>query len=139
MLLGEGEDDYAWSLTPPRPRGPGTTTPEKLVEEARSLRDLRRRRGHYFPAALFAEIGWDMLLSLYVVDGRDKISSTRLSQLTGAPMTSLLRWLYFLEVEVLVRGRSDPFDGRVKIIELTDKGRGAIDAYLEDSLRKRED
>lgn len=137
-LLSEGEDDYAWSLAPPRPWELGTGATEKLVEEARFLRDSRRRRGHYFPATIFGEIGWDLLISSYIADGREKLSTSRLTQLAGAPMTSVLRWLCFLEAEALVRGRTDPFDGRVKIIELTDKGRGAIDAYLEDLLRKRE-
>lgn len=138
-LLGEGEDNYAWSLSAPRPRGLGTYAPEKLVKEARAIRELRQRRGQYFPAAIFGEIAWDVLLSLYIADGREKMSTTRLTQLIGAPMTSVLRWLEVLEARLFIQARRDPFDGRVRIIDLTDKGRGAIDAYLEESLRKRED
>lgn len=137
-LLGEVENDYAWSLAPPRPRGLGSNRPEVLVQQAQSLRESRRKRGHYFPAAIFGEIAWDLLLSLYIADGREKMSTTRLTGLIGAPLTSALRWLYLLESELLLRGRSDPFDARARIIELTDVGRGAMDAYLEDTLRKAE-
>lgn len=102
-----------------------------LVDRARDVFNERKRRTQFFPRHLFDEPGWDMLLALYLTDfagGRQ--TTSRLISWVGAPMTTSLRWILYLEDHQLVSRERHPKDQRVVFVDLTDKGRQALDRYF---------
>jgi DNA-binding MarR family transcriptional regulator len=105
-----------------------------LVEQARKTFANRAQRSRFFSSAMFGEAAWDMLLALYVTEmsgARHTVSG--LTNLSGVPPTTALRWLDFLEQEQLVARRPNPLDGRVFFVEITDKAREALDTYFSET------
>jgi DNA-binding MarR family transcriptional regulator len=113
--------------------------PVRLVNLARSILLARRRRNKVFNKAMFGEPAWDMLLTLYadMAEGPHH-SVSRLSALSGAPPTTALRWLDYLEKERLVIREANPTDRRSDFVELTDKGRATMERYLCETLNSAE-
>jgi DNA-binding MarR family transcriptional regulator len=109
--------------------------PRSLVEFAKRILEARRRRTECLSKPMFGEPAWDMLLALYT-SGNDQArhSVTRLTAVSGAPPTTALRWLDYLQKERLVSRQPNPTDGRSDFVELTDKGRSAMDTYLSGTL-----
>jgi DNA-binding MarR family transcriptional regulator len=100
-----------------------------LIERAQAIFSERSRRAEYLSRAMFGEPAWDMLLCLYILDGR-RVSFGNLVSMIGQPMTTAVRWIDYLEKERLVARRPDPDDRRVVDIELLDRGREVLDSYL---------
>jgi DNA-binding MarR family transcriptional regulator len=121
-------------------RLPETLTPEQrqiLRDEA--AREQRRRglRRKLFDPNLFGEPAWEILLALYVADDVERrLSIAQLTAVTHVPLTTALRWLAHLEDQDLVSRTIAPDDQRMVLIELTDSGRRAMNAYLS---RARDD
>ena len=102
-----------------------------LCERATQIRFSRELRQRSFKQNMFGEPAWDILLALYVIDGNQRRLSIReLANLASQPLTTALRWLDYLEDQQLIVRRSNPFDQRVVFVELSAKGRGAMDEYL---------
>ena len=109
------------------------TTSDELIVCARALLQMRRLRARHFNRAMFAEPAWDILLLLYLADsseGRQTIG--QVAELVETPLTTALRWIGYLEKEHLVGRKDHPTDRRIVFIELTDKGRTALDAFLSE-------
>lgn len=130
-------DISSWNA-PQRPAdltiSPATHDAELHALAKASLRARRIRRRH-LPDPMFGEPAWDMLLSLYAgsqSEARPTIS--RLVGESGAPATTALRWIDYLESASFVERRANPTDRRVAFVHLTDKGHQAIEAYLEDLM-----
>jgi DNA-binding MarR family transcriptional regulator len=124
------------SLSEPAPRG--AVSADDLLALARSTIDARNLRRAHLPAPIFGEPAWNMLLLLYVSSGSGtKESVSMLSLSSGAAATTALRWIDYLVREELVMRQPNRHDLRVVHVELTDKGRGAIEAYLVDLLAQR--
>jgi DNA-binding MarR family transcriptional regulator len=106
------------------------------VAMARRIVARRRLRSQFFKKPMFGEPAWDMLLALYAgsVDG-PRQSVGRLSAASGSPATTALRWLDYLVKEQLVVRAASPTDGRSDFVELTDKGRSAMERYLSETTR----
>jgi len=100
------------------------------ADQIRHSRDLRHKS---FDRNLFGEPAWDILLTLYVIDSDQRRLSTRdLSKHANLALTTALRWLDYLAEQELITRKTNPFDRRVVYIELSDKGRVAMDHYLAD-------
>ena len=98
------------------------------ADQIRRSRDLRHKS---FDRNLFGEPAWDILLTLYVIDAdRRRLSTRDLSKHANLALTTALRWLEYLEEQELITRKTNPFDRRVVYIELSDKGRLAMDHYL---------
>lgn len=98
------------------------------ADQIRQSRDLRHKS---FDRNLFGEPAWDILLTLYMIDGdRRRLSTRDLSKHANLALTTALRWLDYLEEQDLVTRKTNPFDRRVIYVELSDKGRVAMDHYL---------
>ena len=94
----------------------------------RASRELRRK---LFDPHMFGEYGWDILLALYVNENtRGRLNTTELCAQSGAPMTSALRWLDFLEERDLITRCDSTVDQRIVYVELSNKGRMTMDAYF---------
>jgi DNA-binding MarR family transcriptional regulator len=103
------------------------------LERARFLLLMRRLRARYFSRAIFGEPAWEVLLLLYIThasEGRQSIG--RVAEWIETPLTTVLRWVAYLEKERLVERASHPTDRRVSFISLTDKGRHALEAFLDE-------
>ena len=98
------------------------------ANQIRFSRDLRRKT---FDPNLFGEPAWDILLSLYIIDGdRRRLNARELSKHANLASTTALRWLDYLEEQELIARKTSKFDRRVIYVELSHKGRSAMDHYL---------
>lgn len=104
---------------------------DRLAKLAEKLFRDRRARSKYFPAELFGEPPWDILLDLSVAYARKRRVSTMDPGLTaGIPQATTLRWLSTLETEGLMERARDPTDGRRIFVRLTPKAAEAMERYL---------
>lgn len=106
---------------------------DELIARANAVLQTRRLRAQHFNRGMFAEPAWDILLLLYLADsseGRQTIG--HLAELVDTPLTTVLRWVGYLEKEHLAERKHHPTDRRIVFIKLTDKGRTALDAFLRE-------
>jgi DNA-binding MarR family transcriptional regulator len=107
----------------------------KSIALAHALCRARQRRTAYVSRAMLGEPAWDMLLVLYINDfDGPRLSVGRLATLSGAPMTTALRWLDYLAKERLISRQPHPTDRRSELVELTDRARSALNQYLSETL-----
>lgn len=110
---------------------PATGDREVLASRARIVLNARRRREQFFNPIIFGEPAWDILLMLYASEqSSGRLTMSRLAEWVETPLTTVVRWVKFLEEEGLVRRQPHPTDRRTVFIELLEKGRGALDSYL---------
>lgn len=104
---------------------------EKLIERARLVLSSRQLRASYFNRAMFGEPAWDVLLALYITEGtEDPHSVGRIAELVQAPLTTVARWIDYLEKERMVCREAHPSDKRVIFIRLLERGRQLLESYL---------
>jgi DNA-binding MarR family transcriptional regulator len=105
---------------------------QPISEQAvRLILKARRSRDKYFPANLFADPAWDMLLELYAAElGQRRMSISSLCIGAGVPATTALRWISTLEKNCLLDRSNDPFDGRRVWVYLSAAGSEAMTAYF---------
>ena len=107
-------------------------------ERAREILRHRRRRYDLFGRSMFGEPAWEMLLRLYMLDSGQRQTLSRLAEFCGAPKTTAIRWIEYLEVQRLIRRESHPNDKRAEFVELTDRAREALELYLSETLSNGE-
>jgi DNA-binding MarR family transcriptional regulator len=104
-------------------------------QEIRAILKARRDRAKFFPADLFADPAWDMLLELYAAQlGQRRISVSKLCLGSGVPPTTALRWINTLERKRLLTRSADALDGRRVFVQLSDEGITAMTAYFANNL-----
>lgn len=104
----------------------------RRIQRLKEIQNHRISRSEFFDMTLFADPAWDMLLLLMQRDLEQfRISTTELSLASNVPATTALRWISRLSAEKLIVRVKDPFDGRRVFVELTDKGRAKMNAYLD--------
>lgn len=119
---------------PALPVGPPASR-DQLMWQAKVIAHRRKRRSEFFPPAMFGEPAWDMLLALYTgKPDRPAPTVTSLAALIGAPPTSTLRWLDYLEGQHFIARETHPTDKRSVVARLTDEARAALEAYLSETL-----
>lgn len=105
--------------------------PQLDASAVRGVIRQRESRKKYFPAHLFADPAWDMLLDLAAAKAEKKrVSVTSLCLASGVPMTTALRWITTLSEEKLIERIEDPTDGRRVFIELTEQAYQAMIRYF---------
>jgi DNA-binding MarR family transcriptional regulator len=112
----------------PGDRGSLRAMAERLYAE-------RRRRDEHFPAGLFGEPAWDLLLALFIAhdDGRDlspeeAFAAAQIEPEDGPPLIERL------EAAGLVQRRRAPQDRRRAGLALTDRALNQLGDYLADSV-----
>lgn len=97
----------------------------------RELIKLRRLREQHFPADLFADPAWDILLDLFAARTEGKsVSVSSLCIAAAVPPTTALRWITTMtEHGALVR-RQDPMDARRVFIELSADSAERLTSYF---------
>jgi DNA-binding MarR family transcriptional regulator len=91
---------------------------------AEAMFEVRKARSRIFPASMFNEPAWDMLLALYLAD--DAPAAADLARWTNTPLTTATRWITYLEVHKLITREACPVDKRVQRVRLTDLARGKL-------------
>lgn len=99
--------------------------------DIRSTIKARNHRAQFFPADLFADPAWDILLALYAAElGQKRVSVTAACAAAQVPGTTALRWLACLEQACLITRLKDPFDGRRVFIQLSVTAAESMKAYF---------
>lgn len=103
----------------------------KLVSRARTMLTARRLRERHFNRIMFGEPAWDILLMLYLSEqSSGRLTMSRLAVWVETPLTTVVRWVNFLEEQGLVERRAHPTDRRTLFINLSEQGRAALDSYF---------
>ena len=136
-LAGQRRGNYAgYREAAPTLRAPPDTyrsgpTPPVTADDVRGIVRLRRMRERYFPADLFADPAWDMLLDLMVARiEKSAIAVSSLCIAAAVPPTTALRWIKTMTDNGMFVRVSDPDDGRRIFIELSENTAQAMMAYL---------
>ena len=106
---------------------------EKPVDAAsiRRLLRVRRDRDRFFPAEIFADPAWDMLLDLTAAQLEGKpVPVSSLCIAAAVPTTTALRWIRSLTEAGLFERRVDPMDARRTYINLSANAAAAMLSYL---------
>src|SRR3546814_13299589 len=91
----------------------------------------RRMREQYFPADLFADPAWDMLLDLYAARlERQPVSVSSLCIEAAVSAPTALRWLQTMTDAGLFGREADAHDGRRLFITMDDSARDALARYF---------
>ena len=117
------------NLLPAVPDKPGH---HDLIERATIVWRSRRLRGRYFDPAIFGEPAWDLLMLLYITSASgERQTPGKLATELNTPLTTVLRWIGYLEKERLVERDPHPTDRRTVFIKLLERGKLALDDYLK--------
>ncbi|HEY6661568.1 MAG TPA: MarR family winged helix-turn-helix transcriptional regulator [Sphingomicrobium sp.] len=115
----------------PRPAEPVGDAPDVSAETVRAIIRARRLRGRYFPAELFADPAWDMLLDLLQAEiSKLRVPVSSLCIAAAVPATTALRWLKSMVQEGIFIRREDPHDGRRVFVELAPATSQALRRYF---------
>jgi hypothetical protein len=108
------------------------TIERQRAKEVRRVLRQRRMREQYFPADLFADPAWDMLLDLYAARlERQPVSVSSLCIAAAVPATTALRWIKTMTDAGLFVREGDPHDGRRIFIGLAEGACDALARYFE--------
>jgi len=119
--------------------GPVRTEDESEALNAADIRAIiraRRLRESYFPACLFADPAWDMLLDLMAarLEG-SPVAVSSLCIASAVPATTALRWIRTLTDQGLLVRVADPRDGRRVFIDLSEQTAWRLTEYLRAAQR----
>ncbi len=113
------------------PEGPDHLASAITAVEVRAIIRQRRLRDRYFPAELFADPAWDMLLDLAAARiERTRVAVSSLCIAAAVPPTTALRWIKAMTEKGLLRRVADPHDARRIFIQLSDDAAAAMERYL---------
>ncbi|MFL6726655.1 MAG: MarR family transcriptional regulator [Sphingomicrobium sp.] len=113
---------------PPVGARPDSAVTERHVQ---NLLTFRRKRVHFFDAALFADPAWDILLELYAAElGQRRVSISSVGIGAALPATTALRWINVLETKGMIWRHPDPMDGRRVFVALTPDTVSAMDRFF---------
>jgi hypothetical protein len=104
--------------------------------QVRAIIRARRLRDQYFPAELFADPAWDILLDPFAAQlEKRSVAVSSLCIAAAVPATTALRWIKTLtDIGLLIR-TADPQDGRRVYIELAPKTAEGVGACLKAAQR----
>lgn len=110
----------------------GGQAPINLVDRAREQLAVRKARRRFFPADLFHEPAWEMLIALFIVYETDHSMNVKaLVSCSDAPATTSQRWIDHLHKSGLIDRVTDTVDRRRIDISLTERGYNAMVSYLK--------
>ena len=122
-----GTDPSRQSVTP------DSEAADRLKSFARQIYEKRQKRISRFGSQMFGEPAWEMLLILYLEEGGERQSQTRLADLSGAARSTAMRWIDYLVRKGLAYREDHPTDKRRNFIALSDKGRQLLELYLSET------
>jgi DNA-binding MarR family transcriptional regulator len=97
----------------------------------------RQSRTAHFARSMFGEPAWDLLLAIYVSEATDRPPTvTDAANMADIPLSTVSRWIQFLEERGLIDRRRSGKDGRASIVTLSKQGRASLEAYFVDLLAR---
>jgi DNA-binding MarR family transcriptional regulator len=139
--LAPRDEDFGGQVRSPTrdyAAAPRSFEPDERVvhrQRAKAVRRMlrqRRMREQYFPADLFADPAWDMLLDLYAARlERQPVSVSSLCIAAAVPATTALRWIKTMTDAGLFLREADPHDGRRIFIGLAEAAFEGLARYFE--------
>lgn len=91
----------------------------------------RQRRQDFFPAHLFFDPAWDILLALALANlEQHRVTVSELCTAACAPYTTALRYIQAMIDLGLVVSRDDPLDGRRRFLSMSADAAKCMSAYL---------
>jgi hypothetical protein len=116
--------------------GQGAHVPEVSADTVMRLIRARRLRSKFFPADLFADPAWDMMLDLLHAElMQRRVSVSSLCAAADVAPTTALRWLTNMVDQGLFVRRSDPLDGRRVFVELAPDVSTGLKRYFVEAAR----
>lgn len=107
--------------------------PIVTVLDVRNVIRMRRLRDKFFPADIFADPAWDMLLDLTAARLSDTdVSVSSLCIAAAVPATTALRWIRTMTEAGLFIRHADPADGRRVYIGLSDEAADGMMRYFKE-------
>lgn len=104
---------------------------EISASDIRRLIRARRARERFFPAELFSDPAWDMLLDLMAARlDAQPVAVSSLCIAAAVPTTTALRWIRSLCDAGIFERRIDPDDARRAFVTLSEASAAAMLAYL---------
>lgn len=105
-------------------------TGKRASAALRSIIRARQLRASYFPAGIFADPAWDMLLDLMRArQAGQAISISSLCIASGVPPTTALRWIKTMTDRGIFVRTADAADGRRVFIRVADDAAAAFTAW----------
>lgn len=102
----------------------------ELEETVSKIISARRNRSLHFPAGIFSDPAWDILLQLTLAESRCvRLTTSSLCDAIDAPTTTALRWIGLLADEGLVVRHDDVNDKRRTYIELSSDAFASMNDY----------
>ena len=112
----------------------GIGSRKDLILGAELMQKRGAARATHFPQEMFGEVAWNIMITLYVEEEKRSLSLTSISMMNYVPMTTLLRWITYLEIRMLVTTIPVVTDARIRLLKMTDKGRNAMDECMTELL-----
>jgi DNA-binding MarR family transcriptional regulator len=112
---------------------------ERLLEVAEEIYKVRRKRDvqfeQFFGEGLFCDPAWDILLDLYINNGRRRTISVSSACLASVvPTTTALRYISQLVRRQLAVRSPHPDDRRVSVLHLTALAVSAMEGLLKQRI-----
>lgn len=124
------DDECASNKTPD---GLNDAAKNRIRQMVTKIISWRRLRGRFFPADLFSDPVWDMLLDLVIARLDDRpLQVSYIGIEAGVPSSTSLRWIRSLRAQGFVRRWQDPADRRRELVELSDAGFQAFASYIDE-------
>jgi DNA-binding MarR family transcriptional regulator len=101
---------------------------------ARIIFETRKARSRLFPASMFSDPAWDMLIALYIAE--EAPAAADLARSISASVTTAMRWIEILETHKFIVREQSPTDRRAHAIRLTEQARNKLDSLLSDAVSK---
>ncbi len=102
-----------------------------LIDRVERTIFTRQQRVKFFPAELFADPAWDMLIGIFLRElNQQRTTVSSLCVASQVPPTTALRWIRTISDRGMFTRRPDPVDGRRIFVELTDSALTALHAYF---------
>ena len=107
--------------------------PDVDAQQVRALARDRRVREKFFPADLFADPAWDILLDLFQAElSQLRVTVSSLCAAAYVPPTTALRWIKMMTAQGFLVRRPDPHDSRRVFVELSDRSSTAMRRYFSE-------
>ena len=121
------------STQPVRSSAPAlaTVSEMELVQLARRISQMRRKRDALFAPLTFADPEWDILLDLFAEGGFSRrVSMSSLCIAASVPTTTAVRCINAMVEQGLLTKSRDANDARRVLIELTEESRAKMRLWL---------
>lgn len=128
---GKSSGSDRLTVSPTAATAPPATAGFPDPRAVRAVIRRRQARARFFPADMFADPAWEILLDLTAARGEGvDVSVSSLCIASGAAPTTALRWIALMTEAGLLRRENDTRDRRRAFITLTEKAADAMARYF---------